>query len=103
MEEAELEDSQGGSPITGIEVAEINKQLYSCRMGVRPEFLKNIPLKQYWGDGPLLKKGDQKMCTNYMVTTHLSRSGKVYSRVPELREINQTLESRGAMCFLSWT
>ncbi|KAK7940110.1 hypothetical protein WMY93_003436 [Mugilogobius chulae] len=110
-EEAETEDSGGGSPITQAEVTEVvNKLLGGKAPGVdeiRPEYLKSldvvglswltrlcniawqtgtVPLD--WQTGvvvPLFKKGDRRVCSNYRGITLLSLPGKVYSRVLERR------------------
>ncbi|KAK7889103.1 hypothetical protein WMY93_024663 [Mugilogobius chulae] len=110
-EEAETEDSGGGSPITQAEVTEVvNKLLGGKAPGVdeiRPEYLKSldvvglswltrlcniawrtgtVPLD--WQTGvvvPLFKKGDRRVCSNYRGITLLSLLPKVYSRVLERR------------------
>ncbi|KAK7881169.1 hypothetical protein WMY93_029578 [Mugilogobius chulae] len=118
-EEAETEDSGGGSPITQAEVTEVvNKLLSGKAPGVdeiRPEYLKSldvaglswltrlcniawrtgtVPLE--WQTGvvvPLFKKGDRRVCSNYRGITLLSLPGKVYSRVLE-RRLRPVVEPR---------
>ena len=118
-EEAESGFSEAGSPISGVEVAEVVKKLLGGKAPgvdeIRPEFLKaldvvglswltrlyniawtsgTVPLD--WQTGvvvPLFKKGDRRVCSNYRGITLLSLPGKVYSGVLE-RRVRREVESR---------
>ncbi|KAK3549179.1 hypothetical protein QTP70_033971 [Hemibagrus guttatus] len=117
VEEPEAEDSEVDSFITQAEVTEVVQQLLGGKaLGVdeiRPEYLKSldvvglswltclcniawrsgtVPLDWATGVvGPLFKKGDRRVCSNYRGITLLSLPGKVYSRVLE-RRVRPVLE-----------
>ncbi len=107
--ETELEDLEVGSLISGAEVAEAVKQLHGSNAPgvdeICPEFLKTldvvglswlthlckivltlgiVPL--VWQTRvvvPIFKKGDQRVCSNYIGITLLNLPRKIYARVLE--------------------
>ncbi|KAK3535000.1 hypothetical protein QTP70_001958 [Hemibagrus guttatus] len=109
VEDPEAKDSEVDSFITQAEVTEVVHQLLDGKVlgvdEIHPEYLKSlyvvglswliclcnivwqsgtVPLDWATGVvGPLFKKGDQRVCSNYRGITLLSLPGKVYSKVLE--------------------